>query len=395
MKFIVNCIDFKNLIGTASRGLVKQPNARAVMQIVGGEESPELKVTCQTGSSFFQGKIAIHSIDNYEEKVWGLEYDKIKSVLSVLPEVSTNLVFSSPDEDGQTLSLDYLGNHINVKFYQDVQMPRLHGEIVRLGRIDSVTFMKSISSMLKLVENNQVAVDLATGCLHFSLEDGKVITMATNRYSTAEMKIPFEQEEGTNFEAMKMIKLEQGNLLVKSPEPNEVLELISVGNMLGYIDGRGVINLVALANIRPLDYQVVIEAASEDNFAILSSGSLKTALTDIGKLNPLEEEATLEISAEDTFVRTRQDSLEVEMAEDLIERNEETEEEVVVAKAHNLEDVHELNFHRPTTMDIFGLLSSQYTKLGWETGGDRVKFLVLDNNLQPNPSLVIVVAVHG
>lgn len=384
MKFIVGCNDFKNLIGTTSRGLAKQPNAQIVMQITGNEQEPKIKITCQTGSSFFQGDIPIHSIDNFEEKVWGLEYDKIKSIISVLPDTPTNLVFSTSDRDGQTLSLDYLGNHINIKFYENVQVPQLTGEIKTLGRVDSLLFMKSMGNMLKVVENNQVSIDLATGCLHFSLEDNIIKTMATNRYAIAEMKIDFEQEEETNFEQMKMLKLEQGSLLIKQPEANEVLELIMIGNMFGYIDGEGIINVVTLADIRPLDYQPILSLASDENFAMVETGSLKTNLINMGKLNQLEDEVILEASKENIFIKNRQDTLEINKVDN-------TEELI----ANNLSEVHELKFHRPTTMDIFGLLSTNLVRLEWGTPGKLVRFVTLDKDNQPIENLIVGVSVHG
>lgn len=295
MIFTVHCPAFLAVANTVTKGLLtKDEKAQTLFEVKEVEGTPHLFIQCHSQTTFFRGEVPINSIegvDNYDNLVWGVDGQQLKTIVSIIVKQDTTLSFTLSDT-GRLFSINIGENNFKLSTY-DAPMFQASQPTTEIATVLAVDFMSNVSNLSRLCSLLPVHQEHALSCLHLFLKENSLVYMATNSVTLSEVT----QEAVCSVDKTMLLKPVQANLLLSnSYEGAETVQLISTETMFGYVDKYNTLCLVAVADIPPIEYRAIIGLTSEEQTLIVKSEELKYAVDSLAKLCAMNDELQLRMT---------------------------------------------------------------------------------------------------
>lgn len=362
MKITLHGPSFLNIAKTVTRGLgVKDQQSQTLFQIIDLDtEQPKLLMKCRSQTTFFKGVVNISNIESTadETKEWGVDGNQLKTILSVLSTADSSIEFNMSDTN-RLFVVSNVGNTFKLPVYDAPQFSN-EEEITILAEVDATEFSENTANLSKLTLSNNAIQEHPLSCLHYFFSEDTLTFVASNVLAFTEFK-----QVAHKVSANKAILLKplQANLLLSNFTANTVLTLVESKTMFGYIDDLENLCLVSKADIKPLNYQQIIQRVSEDSTIEIKRDNFKYAIDSLSKLCVSSDILTFKVNSNGilSIYNDNKDVINISFDGDVQET--------------------EMTILKPALNILLGILTNTI-RLSWgnETSKRIVKITLLDDN---------------
>lgn len=292
MKFNVNGRSLAKLLKTVIKGF-DQKDDRSYVQLYLNTTNGTVQFTSRSESAMFQGAIQATDMQVLEGEAisYALDGAKLRELSSAIGSAPVNVTFSI-DEKTRIFTVQTSRNKFKLPV-NGTSAPEARPKYTEIGSILSNVFIDSIKSLSRIIDNDKSVQGVATSCLHIKFGEDLVL-YATNGFALAERNVPFEAQTLTG--ETILMRSSGIAMLSNSFDDSETLTLVSNDNMFGYIDEDGVIALVGLIDLTPLNTAGVLGLIRDENHATLNKNDLKAAIELVSRLSFNDDSLVIRIA---------------------------------------------------------------------------------------------------
>lgn len=314
------------LKGVASKNIATQ----TAMKI----EDGELVFQSAGQTHFFKGKVPIlNSQDLPDTAEWTIDGAQLKTILGVLPRVSTEIVFSI--EDGKTtFDIQSLSSSFKLPLLESPTFDR-EEERFEIGTVSGREFVSKLSHLIKFPSGESNFQEHALSCILLKGANNNITWMGTNNAIIIEDK---QSLSDSSKEFSILLKPSQANLLISAETKDlDTLTLYESKNMFGFVDGLGTLCLVSKANLEPLEYSAFLNISTEGQEFKFNTAELKQATDALSRLAPNSEELKLEFNnGELTVTNESHDKIKVSISDSKVKNVVVTVQKVALSLAYTI-----------------------------------------------------------
>lgn len=282
MKFKVNSSDLVSMLKVATKGHDSRDDSSFIYMKI---ENNKLHVISRCQSAYFSGSVEVNNveIDKDEPNIYYVDGEVLKKLTGIFPSAPINIEFEV-NKDSRVFVAKYTGSKFKLPIISDME-EIAQPTISPLGMVQATEFMSMLNSLLKIVDSDPSAQEHPSSCLHLTFTNDKMMSMATDRFTIAELTKEFSGDKSLQDEEVILMKHPQASLLSKTANPAEVLRLAYSDEYFGYVDGAGNLALVGRTDLDPLQYEQIKSLAGSDHSVSMECSGLKDALSTISKLS--------------------------------------------------------------------------------------------------------------
>lgn len=300
MKFKVNSLDLVSMLKVATKGHDSRDDSSFIYMKV---EDNKLTVVSRCQSAYFSGSVDVTNVEIAEDEpnIYYVDGEVLKKLTGIFPNAPVNITFEV-NKDSRVFVAKYTGSKFKLQIVSDTQeIPQ--PAITPLGMVQATEFMSVLNSLLKIVDNDPSAQEHPSSCLHLTFGPDKMKSMATDRFTIAEVTKEFSADASVEEEMVVLMKHPQASLLSKTAAPAELLRLVYSDEYFGYIDGAGNLALVGQTDLDPLQYEQIKGLAGNDHNVVIEAADLRDALSTISKLSFANNSVVLNLDADENTAK--------------------------------------------------------------------------------------------
>lgn len=282
MKFKVNSSELVSMLKIATKGHDSRDDSSFIYMKI---KNNKLHVISRCQSAYFSGSVEVNNveIDEDEPNIYYVDGEVLKKLAGIFPTAPINIEFEV-NKDSRVFVAKYTGSKFKLPIISDME-EIAQPQISPLGMVQATEFMSMLNSLLKIVDSDPSAQEHPSSCLHLTFTNDKMMSMATDRFTIAELTKEFSGDQSLEGEEVVLMKHPQASLLSKTANPAEVLRLAYSDEYFGYVDGAGNLALVGRTDLDPLQYEQIKSLAGHDHHVVMECSGLKDALSTISKLS--------------------------------------------------------------------------------------------------------------
>lgn len=360
MKFTVKSNELINTLKIVIKGYDHNDETSFVNLKV-TENSLEITSRCKT--AFFSGNVPITNLEvkDTEPTIYSVDGLVLKNLSGILPKSEVPISFSI-NSNARTFALSYAGNEFKLPILSDTtDVPK--PEVTSLGTVQGELFIDIAKDLLKIVDNDSSAQENPSSCLHVSFAEETFRLLGTDRFAMAEITRGFSgvPEVFADEDVLTaLIRHAQAALLIKTPEANEVFEILYSNEYFGYLDGEQNMVLVGRTDLQPLQIEQIKNAVGDDEYITIETESLRYALNTIARLSLSNlQPVTLIMDKEEQECNAKS------MTGDIL---------TIKCSDWNIEDDREVNFFRNVLQEALIPVSTEYVRLSWTDNGTATMY---------------------
>lgn len=300
MKFKVNSLDLVSMLKVATKGYDSRDDSSFIYMKI---DDNKLTVVSRCQSAYFSGSVDVTNVEiaDDEPNIYYVDGEVLKKLTGIFPTAPVNITFEV-NKDSRVFVAKYTGSKFKLQIVSDTQeIPQ--PTITPLGMVQATEFMSVLNSLLKIVDNDPSAQEHPSSCLHLTFGPDKMKSMATDRFTIAEVAKDFSADASIEEEMVVLMKHPQASLLSKTAAPAELLRLVYSDEYFGYIDGAGNLALVGQTDLDPLQYEQIKGLAGNDHNVVIEAADLREALSTISKLSFANNSVVLNLDADENTAK--------------------------------------------------------------------------------------------
>lgn len=374
MKFKVNSSDLVSMLKIATKGHDSRDDSSFIYMKV---NEGKLHVISRCQSAYFSGSVAVSNVElaDDEPNVYYVDGEVLKKLTGIFPSAPIMIEFDV-NKDSRVFVAKYTGSKFKLPIISDMN-EIAQPSISPLGMVQATEFMSMLNSLLKIVDSDPSAQEHPSSCLHLTFSSDKMMSMATDRFTIAELTKEFSGDKNLNGEEVVLMKHPQASLLSKAANPAEVLRLAYSDEYFGYVDGSGNLALVGRTDLDPLQYEQIKSLAGNDQHVVMECSGLKDALSTISKLSFANNSIIMYLDAEEKSCKLSS------VAGDVI---------TVPISDLNIDESVSVGFTRSVLQESLIPIGTDNVRMEWPTDGSSIYRLVpVDNGVDEEDVFVGVV----